>query len=381
MKRAKTNIFIFAMLLVGALPFLPARAQTITFDDQGYVHNAGLGQSITVGNFTFSVVNQTLAIDPENEQMYYESSSEGNGFAGSGLIYVGDQFDFDDPYYFRIQVSDGTNRHLSSFYIYDYINAAGKDKISITVEGFRDNVKVGEQDFNLIGDGVSKQVLSLNTTIFSDVDEVRIRQFQPFAYGAEYPGLVFAFDQFVFEEALPVRLAAFGAQKTENGIEVFWETATETGSAYFDVERSTDARSWERIARLDAKGESDQSVHYHFRDEGPVQEGRYYRLKMVDADSSFAYSKIEHVAADKRRGIVMYPNPAISSVTVRNIDSPISSAELLDDDGRRMESFPSLLPVRGEITLPLPDITPGTYWLRIHMAGGVFETKKLVKAK
>ncbi len=381
MKKLCSNGSVFVLFLAGVLSLMPlfdTYAQTVTFDDQGYAHNAGLGRSIAVGNFTFSVVDQNLTIQPDDEQIYYESSSEGNGFGDSGLIYVGDQFNFDDPYYFRIQVNDGSNRHLTSFYIYDYTNAAGKDHISITVEGFRDNVKVGEQDFNLIGDGISKQVLSMNAAIFSDVDEVRIRQLQPFAYGPEFPGVVFAFDQFVFDTALPVRLAAFTAQKSEKSVDLFWETASETLSAYFDIERSGDAKNWRQIGRLNAKGESGQAVYYGFRDEEIISGERYYRLKMVDADSSFAYSKICHVSTSTGQGIALYPNPATVSATLKSSNAVISSVELFDQAGRRVSTFQAMTE---QVSLLLSHVLPGIYFLRVGTVGGGFETKRLVKAK
>lgn len=365
--------------VLSLMPLFDTHAQTVTFDDQGYVHNAGLGRSIVVGDFTFSVVDESLAIQPASEQIYYESSLVGNGFAGSGLIYVGDQFNFDDPYYLRLQINDGSNRHLTSFYIYDYINAAGKDNISITAEGFRDNVKIGEQDFNLIGDGISKQVLNLNAAIFGDVDEVRIRQLHPLAYGAEFPGVVFAFDQFVFEQALPVHLVAFAAQRAENGVDLSWETATEVNSAYFDVERSADAQNWKQIGRVTANGSSGQMVAYRFRDEINAREEHYYRLKMADADSSYAYSKICHVPAEKHSLIAMYPNPATSFVNLRSVGARISGVELLDDKGRRLRVFP--LSPSVETNLPLDNVLPGAYFLRAHTDEGVLETKRLVKAK
>lgn len=381
MKTLCSKIFCLVLLAVISMTLCrtpDANAQTVTFDDQGYVHNAGLGRSIVAGNFTFSVVDQNLVIQAASEQIYYESSSGGNGFGGSGLIYVGDQFNFDDPYYFRIQVNDGSNRHLTSFYIYDYINAAGKDNISITVEGFRDNVKIGEQDFNLIGDGISKQVLSMNAAVFSDVDEVRIRQLQPFAYGPEFPGVVFAFDQFVFDTALPVRLAAFTAQESEKGVDLSWKTASETISSYFGIERSGDAKNWHQIGRVIATGESGQPVYYGFRDEERVSGERFYRLKMVDVDSSFAYSKICHVAMSTERGIVLYPNPATTSVTLRTSNAVISSVELFDEVGKSVSNFQ---PMPGEMSLSLSNVPPGIYFLRLGTAGGVVETKKLVKAK
>ena len=385
MKKVSFNIFACAAVLAGILPLFSASgiyAQIITFDDQGYVHNAGLGRSIVVNGFTFSVTDANLVVPAANEQIYYESSSVGNCFAGSGLIYVGDQFNFDDPYYFRIQVNDGSNRRLTSFYIYDYTNAAAKDKISITVEGFRDNVKSGEQDFNLIDDGISKQVLNLDPAVFGDVDEVRIRQLQPFAFGSEFPGVIFAFDQFVFDSALPVRLVAFEAKRSENGTDISWQTANETASTYFDIERSADAQNWERIGRLNAKGESDKLVYYKFRHEGSLSGERYYRLKMVDADSSFAYSRICHVpAANTGHDMVLYPNPATSSVTLRTSEVAISSVELLNDVGKRVKTFQPSLPVTTEMNLPLDNVQPGIYLLRMKTGGGVFETKKLVKAR
>ncbi|NGM63399.1 BspA family leucine-rich repeat surface protein, partial [Sphingobacterium sp. SGG-5] len=182
--------FIY-LLLVFMLPLAfstSAQTTTITFDDQGYVHNANLGKSITIGNFLFSVRAENLA-EPEYD-IYYESSSAANGFGGSGLIYVGDQFNFDDPYYFIVKTVDGTNRSFQSVYIYDYVS--NPLTVDLTVEAYRDGTLLGTQDLDISS---VKNTYTLGA-LFGNVDEIRFRQKTPLVYPG-LSGVVFTFDQFV----------------------------------------------------------------------------------------------------------------------------------------------------------------------------------------
>ncbi|PPK99905.1 Ig-like domain-containing protein [Parapedobacter indicus] len=187
--RLKTAVCCLAALLFAINISLIAQT-TVTFDDQGYVHNASLGRSITIGNFEFSVVAQDLTMPEFDVDIFYESASAGNGFGGSGLIYVGDQFDFDDPYYFIVKTVDGTNRSFQSAYIYDYVS--NPLTVDLTVEAYRDGTLLGTQDVDITS---VKNAYTLGA-LFGSVDEIRFRQKTPLAYPG-LSGVVFAFDHFI----------------------------------------------------------------------------------------------------------------------------------------------------------------------------------------
>lgn len=96
-----------------------------------------------------------------------------------------------------------------------------------------------------------------------------------------------------FSQPLPVTLLNFRAMANYPDAGLFWETASETNSSHFEVERSLDTdQQFVKIGTVTAAGQSDQKRSYRFTDAQALRlAGQvYYRLKMMDADGSFIYS-------------------------------------------------------------------------------------------
>ena len=94
---------------------------------------------------------------------------------------------------------------------------------------------------------------------------------------------------------LPVELTSFTASVIGSAVKLSWETATEVNNYGFEVERSKklDARSetWEKIGFVNGNGNSNSPKSYFYEDNN-VKAGKYsYRLKQIDTDGQFEYSK------------------------------------------------------------------------------------------
>lgn len=113
---------------------------------------------------------------------------------------------------------------------------------------------------------------------------------------------------------LPVELLSFNAHINSVKVDVIWVTATEKNNSHFMVQRSTDAVAFENIANLPSKGvngNSQTKLDYQTEDRSPLGGVSYYRLKQVDKDQSYTYSKVVSVNFIKEKNIrfVIYPNP------------------------------------------------------------------------
>ncbi|KAB2924369.1 MAG: hypothetical protein F9K22_06630 [Bacteroidetes bacterium] len=104
---------------------------------------------------------------------------------------------------------------------------------------------------------------------------------------------------------LPVELASFTAAKNGRGVELRWNTASETDNLGFEVERreplqrvsgaseqAADAsmHQWNRVAFIPGHGTTNAPQSYSYIDakaSGRVE----YRLKQLDRDGSFSYSQ------------------------------------------------------------------------------------------
>lgn len=83
-------------------------------------------------------------------------------------------------------------------------------------------------------------------------------------------------------ENLPVDLIYFNGKKETGNIHIIWVTASETNNDFFLVERSSDAKNWHVIAKIEGAGTTSTQKSYSHYDE-PANNGIfYYRLQQVD---------------------------------------------------------------------------------------------------
>lgn len=111
--------------------------------------------------------------------------------------------------------------------------------------------------------------------------------------------------------SLPVDLVEFTATRIgKQAARLSWTTATEVGSDYFDVERSTDGIAFAPIGRVAAAGTSLQTEEYRFDDENGLAGRNFYRLRQVDLDGQTTFSEVRLVVLEgPTEKIQVWPNP------------------------------------------------------------------------
>ncbi len=139
---------------------------------------------------------------------------------------------------------------------------------------------------------------------------------------------------------LPVEFLNISARQKGSGVSVEWSTSQELNSKYFAIEKSADGNSnWKVIASINAAGNSSIVKNYNAYDPMPFKGANYYRIKQVDKDGNFKYSKIVSVKLNfNKTGISVLANPFHSTLTV-DFSSPtdqIISARLVDIAGKQV---------------------------------------------
>lgn len=131
------------------------------------------------------------------------------------------------------------------------------------------------------------------------------------------PGLTIYTRQVYLEAAMPVKLISFNV-KAENSVNhLQWQTTSEIQNAGFEVERSADGKNFKKIGFVKGNGDSEKTNDYSFTDETPHVLS-YYRLKQMDLDGRFEYSRIVKVKR-KQESLTVYPNPTAQWLSVKNI--------------------------------------------------------------
>jgi hypothetical protein len=125
---------------------------------------------------------------------------------------------------------------------------------------------------------------------------------------------------------LPVQLLSFTAQSKQDAVILNWSTVKEESFAGFEPERSGDGSSWTKLAFIAGNANSiTTNTYYAYTDNNPVSGHTYYRLKMVDADGGFTYSKqLTVIKNDQNASLQNYPNP-FNKTTLLTFQLPVNS--------------------------------------------------------
>lgn len=119
---------------------------------------------------------------------------------------------------------------------------------------------------------------------------------------------------------LPVELISFKAEKRENQVMLNWATASELNNEKFEIEHSTDNKPFEKIGEVEGNITTLQVSNYSFNHERPTVGVNYYRLKQIDFDGQFEYSKVISLNFKGKNGEIgeFYPSPSKSGLV--NLD-------------------------------------------------------------
>lgn len=166
--------------------------------------------------------------------------------------------------------------------------------------------------------------------------------------------------------ALPVELQSFEAVKLQTAVELRWVTQSEYNNAYFEIQRSSDAQNWKAIAVVPGQLFSTSITTYRQLDSNPAFGQNYYRLKQVDVDASFEYSKIVTVFFDDNgQALQVYPNPSSDYFYIRGQLQHRQDLRLFDISGKAivLESF-RIKAFEQYSSLDLSNMEAGIYWLK-----------------
>ncbi len=177
---------------------------------------------------------------------------------------------------------------------------------------------------------------------------------------------------------LPITLLDFSAKAENKKVKLQWSTANEIDNSYFQVQRSADGINFTSIGSEPGRGNSTSTQYYFFMDLQPLYGVSYYRLKQVDKDGKFVYSKIVSVHLTKSGNkITVFPNPVKNNqytISLTNDNNSPVEVQVYGTDGKLF--FRKLYPGTNSINI-INQLNPGTYILKV-ITNNNFETQKLI---
>lgn len=154
---------------------------------------------------------------------------------------------------------------------------------------------------------------------------------------------------------------------------VRWNAAKVEDGDHFELERGSDGKQFNFLAKIAPNKKSSQ---YTFTDNNPLENENFYRLKLVNKDGTFIYSKVvSAIVASKGFDVKAYPNPAKNNVKVNVSGSQNGNITLTDIAGRVIYEGK----VNGnETNIDLSKIADGVYFLK-YVDNNLTKTIKLNK--
>jgi hypothetical protein len=123
--------------------------------------------------------------------------------------------------------------------------------------------------------------------------------------------------------ALPVTwLNINGRNDNKNNI-INWTVASEENNDYYTIEVSTNGNSFTGIGKVKGAGTTNSEQRYSFTHHNVTERVFFYRIKQVDIDGKFSYSKIVKVVTDNfmEKGITVLNNPVRDQLAVSIVAS------------------------------------------------------------
>ncbi len=194
------------------------------------------------------------------------------------------------------------------------------------------------------------------------------------AYNSRINGVSIDLGAYEYQDGtLPIDLLSFDGNANTQGNLLKWNTANEQNFNGFEIERAVSDQSFSKIGYLPGKG----AGSYQFLDKYAAEGINYYRLKQIDKDGSFTYSKTIAVDFSLNPGeLLIYPIPAINEFNVANGKGTMN---IINNSGQVLKTVTIAEDVNTSVDIS--NLTSGFYTLQFVRSDGGTVIKKILVNK
>jgi archaellum component FlaF (FlaF/FlaG flagellin family) len=180
---------------------------------------------------------------------------------------------------------------------------------------------------------------------------------------------------------LPIDLLSFAAipEPAAKRIRLEWITASETNNDYFSLERSSDGLNFEELNQVKGAGLSASLHTYHAFDNRPLTGINYYRLKQVDLDGKYVYSKMVSVLHEQVK-LTLSPNPTDGKKIgiLWNREVKEATIRIYNQTGYELYSRQVFNPDTEQVIILPQPLKKGVYLIKIYSGSQIFSEKLIV---
>lgn len=170
---------------------------------------------------------------------------------------------------------------------------------------------------------------------------------------------------------LPVELTFFDVRNKGNYNLLSWLTSSEFNNSGFELQKSKDGKDWKTIDFVNGMGTTKKISKYEYQDSNPYYGTNYYRLKQIDNDATFKYSKVIVINFSKETELYFFPNPVNDKLQIVGMEE--GEIVILDCMGKTI-----LQTTYQGSELDLSDLSGGIYFVKVSFEKKVW-TRKIIK--
>lgn len=173
---------------------------------------------------------------------------------------------------------------------------------------------------------------------------------------------------------LPLTLVSFTAGLQQNQeVVLYWTTANEENVNSFEIESADNGTSdWQLAGTISAKALEGGGYSYTFIDRNKVNGNRYYRLKMIDRDNKYVYSKVIVVTSGQTETFSVTPTLVNNSMTVSAPASGPAQVSIFNTFGQLIKTL-AFDSQRFSIDVSL--LSRGLYFVKLTQGNNSYSTR------
>lgn len=208
-------------------------------------------------------------------------------------------------------------------------------------------------------------------------------------YGADYNGVGAGNATFMDNlsltgnVALPVEYAAFEAKPKDLHVMLDWTTRSELNNDRFEVMRSIEGTTWEKIGEIAGSGTSQELNTYQFSDWNAAllnSEKLFYQLRQVDLDGNVEDSDVRSIRFEGGNEIRIFPNPTESGalhIVLESTHDGVLPVTVFNSSGQQLmhEELGTPGTSARAFALDLSILPTGLYLVKLTTPGGILVRK------
>jgi GEVED domain/Secretion system C-terminal sorting domain len=186
----------------------------------------------------------------------------------------------------------------------------------------------------------------------------------------------------VVDAILPMQLLQFNASRNgSGGVNINWQVTGEKNLANYEVQHSTDGRSWNTLGLVPVTATTAPVNNYALTHRTPATGKNYYRLKINEQQGEANYSETRTVFINGSFSLQLQPNPATktTNILLTGKNNTTVDIEMSDLAGRVVFNHRVKLTagVNNILLSPLP-AQPGLYVVKVKSENEILGLGKLV---